>query len=592
MKRINKKIFSIQAPALFIFLCLFITLTSCQTAGKQGDLPEETARDTGIEASPIEEVEDNTETLPEEVSLKIWFDDAVPHNTGTVIMQQARIAYPGVEESNRDEAQVQVELQAFDSSSDSEPDINWVLVPVASFFTVCDDIDWGDFLTFWNGDSESLDYICDSETEIRLVITREVFNALKKILGEPAYGSHISIVKKNEVPELLWENDGYFSIIPFEEIEIEYKVLNIDGNSIFNTGLNIDGYPLRAGIYLNGEDEHLLSSLKSSLEGTLTADMDPDKIVTVNITGVTAMARQIRKRIDSYGVLSPGEEIAETLSDADITHISNEIPFVEGCAGAREKDLVFCSRPDFIELLKYVGTDVIELTGNHMNDYGYEWMHYTLDMYDEEGWPYFGGGRNIEECYMAATFEINKNRIAFLGANTFGPDWNWATEDTPGSARINMWDEAQKEDDMQKFEELIKDLKRQGYIVIFTFQHEETYNYFPTETQKDDFRRIIDAGADIVSGSQSHHPMGVEFRGEGFINYGLGNLFFGQQLAVLGNNPGIIAKHVFYEGKHINTVLITTMLNDFSQPRITTPEERKELLRSIYKGSITEVLQE
>ncbi|GAI70858.1 unnamed protein product, partial [marine sediment metagenome] len=39
-------------------------------------------------------------------------------------------------------------------------------------------------------------------------------------------------------------------------------------------------------------------------------------------------------------------------------------------------------------------------------------------------------------------------------------------------------------------------------------------------------------------------------------------------------------------GKHINTVLITTMLNDFSQPRLTTPEERVKLLNSIFAGSI------
>lgn len=608
MKNIYKKRYFISASTLFIILCLLLTLISCQAAGnfikefsdKTGlkDFFKGAARDRGSEAPAAVAVEeegeekDITETPPEKLPIKIWLDDTIPPHISTAIMQHVWIACPGAEEADKDEAQIKVELLASDGNLNSEPDIRWILVPVSSFFTVCDEISWDDFLKFWNSDSESLNYISGGETEISLALTSEVFNALKKMLGEPAGSAGINIVEKNELMQLLWENDGYFSIIPFEDVEIKYKVLKIDGNSIFDKELNIADYPLSPGIYLSGEDENVLSELKKNLKNTLIINMDPDKLVTVNMTGVTAMARQIRKRIDSYGVLSPGEEIAETLSNADITHISNEIPFVEGCTGAREKDIVFCSRPDFIELLKYVGTDVIELTGNHMNDYGNEWMHYTLDIYDEEGWPYFGGGRNIEECYRAATFEIDGSRIAFLGANTFGPDWNWATEDTPGSARINMWDEAQKEEDMQKFEELIKDLKRQGYTVIFTFQYEETYNYYPTEAQKEDFRRIIDAGADIVSGSQSHHPMGVEFRGRGFINYGLGNLFFGQQLQILGNNPGIIAKHVFYEGKHINTVLITTMLNDFSQPRLTTPEEREGLLKSIFKGSIIEDLKE
>ncbi len=56
--------------------------------------------------------------------------------------------------------------------------------------------------------------------------------------------------------------------------------------------------------------------------------------------------------------------------------------------------------------------------------------------------------------------------------------------------------------------------------------------------------------------------------------------------SLLGLKQGIIARHLFYDGKHINTVLITTMLEDLSQPRLTTPEERIELLDSIFAGSI------
>jgi poly-gamma-glutamate synthesis protein (capsule biosynthesis protein) len=245
--------------------------------------------------------------------------------------------------------------------------------------------------------------------------------------------------------------------------------------------------------------------------------------------------------------------------------------------------MVFCSRPEYIDLLKFVGTDVIEITGNHLNDYGSKWLAYTLDIYDREGIAYFGGGRNLEDSYRPATFEINGYKIAFMGANSFGPSSDWAGKDTPGSTPINMWDVTQKESDMQKMEAIVKDLKSKGFIVIFTFQYMETYNYYPTEEQVKDFRAMIDAGADIVSGSQAHQPMGVDFWGKGFINYGLGNLFF-DQMQNLGVRQGIIAKHIFYEGKHINTVLMTTMLEDYCQPRPTYGTERAELLKSIFDG--------
>jgi poly-gamma-glutamate synthesis protein (capsule biosynthesis protein) len=306
------------------------------------------------------------------------------------------------------------------------------------------------------------------------------------------------------------------------------------------------------------------------------------------MTGLTALARgkTIGRRMDEYGVLYPAEKIVDVLRDADITHISNEICFVEGCSSENKFPLL-CSDPSYIELLRYVGTDVIELTGNHMNDYGPEWMMYTMEIYDNEGWPYFGGGRNLEDSYLPAIFEVNGNKIAFLGVNAYGlANANeWAREDSPGAARLNIWNEEEREKDFEKVENIIRILKEDGNIVIFTFQYQETESYSPTESQISDFERIIDAGADIVSGSQSHWPMGVEFRGDGFINYGLGNLFYNMR-DILGLKQGIIAKHIFYDGKYINTILITTMLENLSQLRLATPEERVELLNSIFTASI------
>ena len=138
---------------------------------------------------------------------------------------------------------------------------------------------------------------------------------------------------------------------------------------------------------------------------------------------------------------------------------------------------------------------------------------------------------------------------------------------------------------MQKYEEEIKMLKSQGYNVIFTFQYLETYNYAPTGQQIKDFERMSDAGAVIVNGSQAHQPQGFEIRENGFINFGLGNLFFGQA-AGLPVKQGMLAKHIFYKGKHINTVMKTIYIEDLSQPRLTEGQERADLLRAVFKGSV------
>jgi len=581
----SKNLFTHVFTLILIFLFISVITISCQIVGYGEKDTSETgeAGNMNEAGSQLQEQagEKSGDEAEEITTVSLWISDLIPEYISAEVRNELSKVFDEIiiaDEKENSDVWVEIDIDR------KESEIKWVLVPVVSFFRSFDDISYENIKEFWAGNKEVLNYISVDDSEPELIVTEEVFKVLEKIFGQKE-NENIKIVSTEEL-SLNIEKNNSFSIIPFDNIEKKYKVLNLDEMSVFDKDLDAGNYLLALNISLGSNNPDFESKIAESFSGVTITNRDMEKLASVIMTGVTAIVRQVARRIESDGVLSPGEKIAEVLRDADITHISNELPFVEGCTGTRPRGLIFCSSPEYIELLRYVGTDVIELTGNHMNDYGHEWMNYTLDMYDEEGWPYFGGGRNLEDSYEPATFEIGSNKIAFLGANTFGPASNWATEDTPGSARINVWGEVEKEEDMRKFEAIIEELKKEGYIVIFTFQYEETYSYTPTEVQIADFRRIIDAGADVVSGSQSHYPMGVEFRGEGFINYGLGNLFFGQQLAILGNNPGIIAKHIFYKGKHINTILITTMLNDFSQPRLTTPEERVELLNSIFAGSI------
>ncbi|MCE5258768.1 MAG: CapA family protein, partial [Chloroflexi bacterium] len=300
------------------------------------------------------------------------------------------------------------------------------------------------------------------------------------------------------------------------------------------------------------------------------------EMTVLMMTGVTAMVRSIAYRMETKGILYPGLEISGTLASADITHISNEIPFYSGCPypDPVQQDLVFCSNPSYIELLRAVGADVIELTGNHFQDYGDEATLETLDMYNAEGWPYYGGGANLKDATKAITLTSNGNTLSFIGCNPVGPSYAWATAERPGAAPCN-WE--------FMYSELNK-LADEVDVPIATFQYDEIYEYEPTEQQKSDFRAMADAGARIVSGSQSHHPQAIEFHNGAFIHYGLGNLFF-DQMQELGTRQEFIDRHVIYKGQHISTELLTFMLEDYAKPRPMTAEERAEALASVFAAS-------
>ena len=49
------------------------------------------------------------------------------------------------------------------------------------------------------------------------------------------------------------------------------------------------------------------------------------------LTGVTALVRGTASLMEGQGMTYPAQEIGDWLREADILHISNEVPFAENC---------------------------------------------------------------------------------------------------------------------------------------------------------------------------------------------------------------------------------------------------------------------
>jgi poly-gamma-glutamate synthesis protein (capsule biosynthesis protein) len=134
-------------------------------------------------------------------------------------------------------------------------------------------------------------------------------------------------------------------------------------------------------------------------------------------------------------------------------------------------------------------------------------------------------------------------------------------------------------------------LRSEGILPIFTFQYFETYQFQPLPGQVRDFRKMAEAGAVVVSGSQAHYPQTFEFDGDTLIHYGLGNLFFDQMAPVIngikveGTRREFLDRHVFYDGRYLGAQILTAMLEDYAQPRPMTADERIALLQDIFKAS-------
>jgi hypothetical protein len=354
---------------------------------------------------------------------------------------------------------------------------------------------------------------------------------------------------------------GFLGISDLRGLRPCFKVLSID--KILPWGKIGDDYALEdAGDYpftMNGAEE-----------------WDPDSHVTIAQTGVTAMTRAFMPAVDKSGdLLSPVRHTKAITSRADIATTSNEVSFLEPCTWPLKDRMLFCSPIRYLKILAESGFDVIELTGNHNNDFGSVHNAESIDLLDRAGMKHFGGGKNRDDAEKVLYFTVKGTTVAFVGFNELGPEYAFATNKKAGAARLSK----------ELFTRLVREAVSKASVVFVTVQWSNEDNPVPQEIQKRYFRLAADLGATIIVSSSAHRPMGLEFYKGRFISYGLGNFLF-DQMQSLNHRRGLIARHHIYKGKHITTELIPYLIYDYSQPRLLHGKEAWELFEEVFRYSI------
>ena len=443
------------------------------------------------------------------------------------------------------------------------------LAPVAPFATVQDEVSMAELTLRWQGRGSG-----------PLIIDSDYVSELEAVFGEEAADS-VQTASGSALPAVLEVTAGALGIVPFEGLTPVLKVMNLNGASILSNTFDAADYPLTAVVSAFGSDrEALAAALRPQI--TEPTNRSAEALTTLIMTGVTAMARVTAARMETMGYDYPSQVISPTLRAADIAHISNEVPFLEGCdVNPTLNNMILCSSPAYWAALEALGTDIVGLSGNHVNDFGQAGARESIGWYRENGIPIYGSGLNEEEACAPLLFEHNGNRFAFFAALAHYPSFAWATEDGPGACHYN----GNKERIFAK----IAALRDEVDVIAVELQHEEIYNPAPIFRQVQDFRELRAAGADIVTGVQSHVPQAMEPYGygnekPGIIVYGLGNLFFDQMWS-WQTRTTLIARHTIHDGKVISTEILTAVLEDYAQPRWTTEVERADLLRQIFSAA-------
>ncbi len=494
-------------------------------------------------------------------STAYWIDPRFPDQLRTQI--ETAIQMEPISEKENADVIISTEM--------GNPIGQWYYALVSPFPSPTRNISLSELQAFWQGKVPAL------EKSDLLYVSGETRSALEMLWGPPT-PQKILVREETQFLDELWTDPDALAVIPLPSLEPRWNVHLIDGFFPLQPEV-LDSYPLTVPVRVH------VNQGEFTIHSEHLGNFDPGSLTRVALTGVTAMVRDTAAIMEDKGIEYPAIDVGPILTKADITHISNEVPFAQDCPSPdpNQESLYFCSSDSYIDLLEAVGTDVVELSGDHFGDWGGEAMLHTLTLYQERGWKTYGGGKTLSAGLEPVYFEHNGNQLVFIGCNAKAHDrYATASETEPGASRCDFaWMEAE-----------IARLSAEGHLVIATMQHEEIDSFLPVAVQIYDFQNLAEAGAVIVSGSQAHHPQTFEFYQDAFIHYGLGNLFFDQYYLAnynpkqhLNKDKAFIDVHSFYRGAHINTRLIPIQFIDNARPRPMTAEESRPFLTEVFSAA-------
>lgn len=220
-------------------------------------------------------------------------------------------------------------------------------------------------------------------------------------------------------------------------------------------------------------------------------------------------------------------ELLEIMNNTDVFYLNHEYCISDRGAPLEGKYYTFRAKPERMELLKEMGTDIVALANNHVYDYGEEALIDTTELLSDNRIPYIGGGKNIDEAKQPIYFIVNGIKIGFVGASN-AEKYRYTPQATENSAGIL------RAYDTTEYNEVIqKAAKECDYLIAYIHWGTEDSNYL-NDLQQEMGREFLDSGADIVVGGHPHVLQGMEYVDGKPIVYSLGDFWFNSETKYTG----------------------------------------------------------
>ncbi|MCX7040374.1 MAG: CapA family protein [Spirochaetes bacterium] len=222
---------------------------------------------------------------------------------------------------------------------------------------------------------------------------------------------------------------------------------------------------------------------------------------------------------------------------------------LEGAATRRgekaAKTYTFRFDPAALAKLAEAGFTHLSLANNHSFDFGEAGFLDTLEALERVGIAAPGAGRNLAEARSATEIAAAGMTVRVLSFGAYPVDrmgFDGRRTATATAARPGiLWL------DEESLAAAALQLGPDSFDIAMVHGGEE-WSSEPTAGQKRLYRRLIDAGADLVVGSHPHVLQGTEAAGGGLIAYSLGNFLFPGMEGTKGGEDSAILRVGVYRG--------------------------------------------
>lgn len=213
--------------------------------------------------------------------------------------------------------------------------------------------------------------------------------------------------------------------------------------------------------------------------------------------------------------LSLHPDIFTLIESSDVCCCNLEAPITSNEVSISKSGLGIRQHPKLPEWIKNSGINMLQLSNNHIFDYGLEGFNDTIN--NLRGIDNCGAGV-FTNAYAAKEIKVNGIKIGFLSFShhEFGLLNQHSDLKAEGVAWINH----------PLVNRLIIDTKKEAdYLVILPHAGIELIDA-PLPEWRNRYKEFIDLGADAVVGTHPHIPQGWEIYKEKPIFYSLGNFYF------------------------------------------------------------------